>query len=140
MQKLLEVGIYNVLMLLPRVKLESTSALTFNFFLFFIFISACIFNSRFPLLFQQFRIMYLFWESIWEISYTMSIRDCCQNPAFSSCLYHLILPRVVIFSLTVFLCNPWQCVLFSCILNISWFCFLSSLISILLPYAHICCN
>ena len=34
------------------IHLESTSALTFNLFLFFVFISACIFKSCFPLLFR----------------------------------------------------------------------------------------
>ena len=44
------------------VHLESTNAFTFKFLLFLIFMSACIFNSLFPLLFQQFGMIYLFWE------------------------------------------------------------------------------
>ena len=55
---------------------ESTSAFTFKFLPFFVFTSTCTFNSHFPLLLQQSRIIYLFWEFTWEITYTMSTWDC----------------------------------------------------------------
>ena len=49
--------------ILVCVQPESTSALTFSFLLFFILTFACMFNSFFPLLAQQFRIIYLlFWK------------------------------------------------------------------------------
>ena len=50
---------------------ESTSTFILIFLLFFVFISACIFNFLFPLLFWQFGIIYLFWEFIWAISHTV---------------------------------------------------------------------
>ena len=71
---------------------ESTSALTSSFFLFFILMFACMFNSRFPLLLRQFGIMYLFWEFTWKISCTVPTRDLCQNPPLSCHLHHLSLP------------------------------------------------
>ena len=94
---------------------ESTSAFTFKFLPFFIFTFAFTFNSCFPLLFQQFEIIYLFWEFTWEISYTMPTWDHRQNPAPFLCLYHLIPLKLCISSLTVFLCNPWLYVLLCCI-------------------------
>ena len=42
------------------VYLESTSVFTLIFLLFFVFMSACTFNSLFPLLFWWFGIIYLF--------------------------------------------------------------------------------
>ena len=50
---------------------EFTSTFTFKFLLFFVFTSTHTFNSHFPLLLQQFRIIYLLWEFTWEISYTI---------------------------------------------------------------------
>ena len=81
----------NCLSITVCVHLESTRALAFNFFPFFIFTSACTFNSHFPLLFRQFGIMYLFWDFTWEISYTVPTRDLCQNPPCSSHFHCLIL-------------------------------------------------
>ena len=60
----------------------------------------------------------------------MPTRDYCQNSVLFSRLCHLILLGLVISSLTIFLCSPWQCVLLSHIWNISWFRILSSSISI----------
>ena len=97
------------------VYLESTSAFTFKFLLFFVFTFACTFNFHFPLLFWWFRIIYLFCEFIWEISYTMSTQDHCQNPAPFLHLYLLISLELCISLLTVFLCNPWLYVLLCCI-------------------------
>ena len=101
----------NCLSIPVYVHLESTNALTFNFLLFFVFTSACMFNSHFSLLFQWFRIIYLFWDFTWEISYTMPTQDLCQNPPYSSHLHHLILPRPSFSSLPTSLCNLWQYVL-----------------------------
>ena len=54
------------------VQLESTSAFTFSFLLFFVLTFACTFNSFFPSLVWQFRIIYLlFWEFTWAISCTV---------------------------------------------------------------------
>jgi len=46
------------------VYLESTSAFTLIFLLFFVFTSTCMFNSLFPSLFWWFGMIYLFWEFI----------------------------------------------------------------------------
>ena len=95
---------------------ESTNALTLSFFLFFVFMSACTFNSLFPLLLQQFGIMYLFWKFTWEISCTMPTRDLHQNPALLSCLSHHLIPsESFVSSLTVFPYSPLQCTLPFCI-------------------------
>ena len=90
---------------------ESTSALSFNFFPFFIFMSACTSNSHFPSLFQRFGITYLFWDFTWEISCTVLTRDLCQNPPHSSCLHCLIFPGLFYSSLLVSLCNLWWYIL-----------------------------
>ena len=108
----------NCLLISVCVHLESTRALTFNFFPFFVFISAYMFNSCFLLLFWWFRIIYLFWDFTWEISCTMPTWDLHQNPSHSSHLHCLILPGPVVFSLTVFSCSPLQYVLSFCIWNI----------------------
>ena len=52
----------NCLSISVYVHLESTSTFTFKFLSFFVFTSACMFNSHFFSLLQQFRIIYLFWE------------------------------------------------------------------------------
>ena len=94
------------------VHLESTSAFTFKLLPFFVFTFACTFNSCFPSLLQQFRIMYLFWEFTWKISCTVPTQDYYQNPAISSCyLHHLIPLESFVSSLTAFLYSLWQCIL-----------------------------
>ena len=62
------------------------------------------------------------------------------NPPPSCHLCHLILPRPFISSSSVFLYNPWQCVLFCHIWNMFVFLVPSFLIGILLPYVCICYN
>ena len=91
------------------VHLESTSASTFNFLLFFVLIFACTFNSFFLSLVQRFRITYLlFWEFTWKISCTVPTRDLRQNPIRSCCLHHLILLELFVSSSSVSLYNLWQ--------------------------------
>ena len=90
------------------VHLESTSALTFNFFPFFVLTFAYMFNSFFPSLFWRFRITYLlFWEFTWKISCTMRTQDLLQNSVCFLCLHHLILLGLSVSSSSVFLYNPW---------------------------------
>ena len=91
---------------------ESTSAFTFNFLLFFVLTFTCTFSSFFPSLLQWFRIIYSFWDFIWEISYTVPTWDLHQNPALLSChLCHLILLEPFSSLLSAFLCSIWQYVL-----------------------------
>ena len=92
------------------VHLESTSTLTFRFLLFFVFTFAHMFNFLSTLLYQ-FRITYLFWEFMREISCTMPTQDLLQNPVsfFSHhYLHYPILFESFISLLTVFLYSLWQ--------------------------------
>ena len=123
------------------VQLESTSAFTFSFLLFFVLMFACTFNSFFSSLVQWFGIIYLlFWEFTWVISCTMSTRDCYQNPPLFCYFHHLIFSGPFISSSSVFFYNPWQCILSCHIWNMFVFLVSSFLIGILLPCVHICYN
>ena len=108
----------NCLSISVCVHLESTSALTLNFLLFLVFTSACMFNSYFPSLFPPFGITYSFWDFTWEISCTMPTWNLHQNSALYPCLYHLILPGLVISSSTVFFYSPLLYTLLCCIWSI----------------------
>ena len=121
------------------VYLESTSALTLRFLLFFVFTFAHMFNFL-SILLHWFGITYLFWEFTKEISCTMPTQDLLQNSVLSCHFLHcLILLESFFSSLTVFLYSSWWYALFCHIWNISVF---SSLFSsnISSPCGHICCN
>ena len=123
------------------VQLEFTSVFTFNLLLFFVLMFACTFNSFFPLLVQQFGIIYLlFWEFTWSISCTMPTRDCHQNPPPFYHLYCLILPGLFVSSLSVFLYSLWLCVLSCYIWNMFVFLVPSFPINILLSCVCTCYN
>ena len=128
----------NCLLISVWVHLKSTNTFTLSSFLFFVFMSACTFNSLLELL-HWFGIIYLFWEFIWEISCTMPTWDLHQNPVLF-CLHCQILLEPFVSSLITFLCNPWLCALSCYIWNIFLFCVLSSSIGIHLPCVYICCN
>ena len=95
-----------------------------------------MFNSCFPLLFQQFGIIYLFWEFTWEISYTMPTWDHHQNSVSFLCLHCQISLELCISSLTAFLCNSWLYVTFKAsllvffLLWLAFLCHVSILIAI----------
>ena len=123
------------------VYLESTSALTLRFLPFFVFTFACMFSS-FLVLLYQIEIIYLLWEFTGEISCTVPTWDFLQNPVscLLCCPHPLILLESFVFALTASFCSSWLYVLPCCTWNISLSLILSSLIGILLPCVHTCCN
>ena len=119
---------------------ESTSTFTLSLLLFFVFTSACMFNSLYFSLFLQFGIIYFSWEFTWKISYTMPTWDHLQNSIPSLCPHYLTLLGLFFSSSTEFLYSLWQYVPLYHIWNIFLFCILSSLISISLSYIYIYCS